>query len=740
MPKCCMANLCDTKGPILICYIIFGIKRNRYTSALEGLFKYAQDVFHTDIRPMVEDVFLDGSGGGENAIAKALPRSIVHRDLQHIKRNILGWKSKAKSYCWIQFSADAVEVTAKMWRYMDFRNTWKQILSILEDNTLANEGGLAKYLRTEILQEGVDGEFHCRWASGLWSAPVGYRTYCSNNIERSWRTTKGLLPVNYQAQDASELIERMGDILANMVEHCDYEDLSLRGFAPLPVYLKSKNPERGERQEDGNQKPRLTVAVIRSRVEKTSASQTYLMEEVDFDVQVNGVMHRCKKLYVLPKWQLRFATEKISEMETMLRLVLASDDETWQYILSPYDFDDHRRVTERFTVVLVLEDGTVLDTHSHFMAETQTEHHHFVRGVEGEKELPLKKGPNKAKHARGRRKDKRPEHMKEVLARAKETASTPVLALEARANTRPETHTMPLSIKQQPTSLALVPVDGRCKARVWGSGKFPQCSAKAKKGEEFCGRHNNIDKRKHGCIDDEAPEDKQGISSRRKKEGAPVGQRDHAGGFASGSSVPPSGRSALHTSAPLSEASTRSRWLQPQSVAGRNREDSLLKRAGRFEAGAVELQKSPKLGLSTSTMVLRGWRRVDKDQLRDAKLKEAVQAFLHNIITYEADMEKAKKASLESDASAVRKRRESRALVSKRLRVLGLQRQETPEDGNCQFIAVCRMMGFPDDAHMELREEVVRFLKKHAHDFVEFQTDGWARYFSVCNRSTRVSV
>ena len=95
---------------------------------------------------------------------------------------------------------------------------------------------------------------------------------------------------------------------------------------------------------------------------------------------------------------------------------------------------------------------------------------------------------------------------------------------------------------------------------------------------------------------------------------------------------------------------------------------------------------------------------------------------------YELDLAAAKKASLDHDVLAVRKRRTQVALVDDRLRALGCQRQSTPPDGNCQFYAVCRMLGFPDDAHWQLRQEVVDFLRAHGDDFSDFQADGWTRY------------
>ena len=52
----------------------------------------------------------------------------------------------------------------------------------------------------------------------------------------------------------------------------------------------------------------------------------------------------------------------------------------------------------------------------------------------------------------------------------------------------------------------------------------------------------------------------------------------------------------------------------------------------------------------------------------------------------------------------------------------------TPTDGNCQFIAVARALGFPDDSHLELRRNVVDYLKKHRQEFEGFLQGSWDRY------------
>ena len=72
--------------------------------------------------------------------------------------------------------------------------------------------------------------------------------------------------------------------------------------------------------------------------------------------------------------------------------------------------------------------------------------------------------------------------------------------------------------------------------------------------------------------------------------------------------------------------------------------------------------------------------------------------------------------------------------MKQRLLTRGLQRQYTVGDGNCLFTAVARALGFPDDAHAELRHEVVAFLSKHSMEFAEFQTDGWKKYLESLAR------
>ena len=58
------------------------------------------------------------------------------------------------------------------------------------------------------------------------------------------------------------------------------------------------------------------------------------------------------------------------------------------------------------------------------------------------------------------------------------------------------------------------------------------------------------------------------------------------------------------------------------------------------------------------------------------------------------------------------------------------KREPTPADGNCQFIAVARGVGLPDDSHRQLREDVVDYLRKNRAEFEGFADSSWDAYIA----------
>ena len=90
----------------------------------------------------------------------------------------------------------------------------------------------------------------------------------------------------------------------------------------------------------------------------------------------------------------------------------------------------------------------------------------------------------------------------------------------------------------------------------------------------------------------------------------------------------------------------------------------------------------------------------------------------------EANVQRAIKESLSLSAEVVRKRRESKETIERRLLKLNRIREYTEPHGDCQLIAMCRSLGFPDESHRDLCREVANFLRRHQSDFEAFHTEG----------------
>ena len=83
------------------------------------------------------------------------------------------------------------------------------------------------------------------------------------------------------------------------------------------------------------------------------------------------------------------------------------------------------------------------------------------------------------------------------------------------------------------------------------------------------------------------------------------------------------------------------------------------------------------------------------------------------------------------DIETAEQLRQKKELLITRLALVGLQRQDTPADGNCQYIALARALGWPDDAQSSLRQEVAAFLVQNAQEFDGFHCDGdWSIFLA----------
>ena len=93
--------------------------------------------------------------------------------------------------------------------YQEFNVFWTEFLSKLER---LGEITMAMYLKENILTLGQDGLLHAEWQCSFFDVMAGYCVYCSNTLEREWRTIKGMMPGG-RFQDLRTCIRRLGEIM-----------------------------------------------------------------------------------------------------------------------------------------------------------------------------------------------------------------------------------------------------------------------------------------------------------------------------------------------------------------------------------------------------------------------------------------------------------------------------------------------------------------------------------------------
>eukprot|EP00974_Lingulodinium_polyedra_P069700 6746807-Lingulodinium_polyedra.AAC.1 len=70
---------------------------------------------------------------------------------------------------------------------------------------------MASYLWQDIL---VDGKtLSAEWQSSVFDVMPGFAVYVSNDIERQWRTIKGMMP-QFQFQDCTTCMRRLSDAMS----------------------------------------------------------------------------------------------------------------------------------------------------------------------------------------------------------------------------------------------------------------------------------------------------------------------------------------------------------------------------------------------------------------------------------------------------------------------------------------------------------------------------------------------
>ena len=684
-----------------------------YAVAMQMLLDYGRTALGEDIAEQITDIYIDGHGGAENAVAQVLPNVRLHRCLQHIKKNIRDHAQLVRRRDFVEWLVDAAEFTAKLPRLLDFEGVWRDILLRMEDEQCWNERDMARYLRAEILKEEA-GVFRCLWRSGMDAVMAGYRSYVSNTEERMWRTLKGLLG-NYATLDCTQLILQICQIYRSMAQQHNFQDLRVHIEEPLDRMLNDPNPGAGGRLADNSQHRLLTVARIVDTLRHYEAQEIYMHEHIDWDVVVNHVAKRATDLFIVPKYQLRFGIEQRDRMELMFRILAAQELGAWQLAFgeSGYNMEEHRRVFERFTAVYRFADGTFFDIHKDFLAEQQTSHSHYIRGLWERDEIQRPAaGPRSTRAKNLPKRAQRTEAFKDLLKRTSQERMPAMISLPAPAaavesdgildqlDDVAESHVLPSSqaaqlpsvggssnasaglrnsldayargvaAKRAPEPRTNEPNQTRCLARVWGGGAGGQCTRK-RKYDVFCGQHQTEESRKHGQVNEPVPPAVQHLFNARKGRGVSKVQNQcsegadaKVAGSSTAASSSPNVAGVPASSEP--DAAQKARHMARGSRAGRENQASLLRQA-----------------------------------LEEAMFRTAAAE------------------SLISNLDMLEERQRQTALIAERLQAYGRERVDTEAFGSCQFIAVQQSGGL-GMSPVELRALVCDYMQAFAEEISAF--------------------
>jgi hypothetical protein len=405
-----------------------------------------------------------------------------------------------------------------------------------------------------------------------------------------------------------------------------------------------------------------------------------------------------------------------------------------------YSFRKHMFLRRTFVTIYLTDSGKAVDCHKHYIeACGHSEHAWFIETLQKPDGLAnITSGPKNSKPQpkKPKAKSKRSEALSAMLrspssrggnrqAAHAEPAGGVVLAMPDKER--------PIEPSMEASEMESDNVDStRCVARTFFGGLGRQCTRKHSKGSDYCEGHNAMEKRKHGRMDEDPPacmpKAKKLPRAAATSQATAVMPSFSSGSAASSSNDGPSG-ARLPMAPPLastkiSQISTTNTgqprsgtpsWTNPLASGGpalkRNRISPLQTSSQSFPATATNDGTSKKDNAPT----LQGWRELGSGM--DLTMKLMLGGLLQTMAEYEEDMDKGNKLSLETDALASRIRRERMQTVQTRLKKMNRQRQPTPALGDCQFIAVARSLGFPDDSHGELRKEVCDFLALHREDF-----------------------
>jgi len=370
----------------------------------QALFLHNELVPDNDLRSRLKDACVDGSGGFANALQEELPRTWIHRCLEHVKKNIkdeapkmvdraTGKRRMTDRKELLPHLIDHVNVSSKFGVPQEFSVCWEAVIARLKDPDDWNEPDEAAYLMENVLYRDEQGLLRAKWESGTGSMPPGFTTYVQNSLESRWRRLKACLPKGSRWQDMAGMVCEVAACFTSWVETKRFDNW-VTELEMVSTLLHNKDQMKSQRILEGDaveeadgkvQKNRLTLESIRAHHEEHGDDGTFIYRDGNFMVERNGTTALAKRVYVFPKYKLGWATDKQSDMRSMLALGTASGPDQILHALGgpPYSFKRHRYLRENFTAVYVMEeDNHVVDTHIDYIKFVgHTEHTYFIRSL-----------------------------------------------------------------------------------------------------------------------------------------------------------------------------------------------------------------------------------------------------------------------------------------------------------------------------------------------------------------------
>jgi hypothetical protein len=332
-----------------------------YRSFLQAFLKYYMEVFGIDLSVRTHHVYRDAADGALRALRDAFPHAAMHRDLQHVKRNIEQWVHRGADR--LSNKALLAGVIARVafscsFLTFEFHAFWHFFIAKLE--TELGEILLAGYLKEFILKTGSDGVITAEWVSSVGDVEPGYALYISNCIERFWRTLKGLMQ-NHAHQDASSCILGVRDVMLTFAARDKWKGLSQKLKDVLPMLVSGSGAlstaDEALLNGGGKRKHRLTAKRMFEQFTNHglcsfARHSHYPQGRQMHDRQLHFMVEDC---YVLPVFHFGDTEKYPTLVQRRVDLLFAqSEQEACELLKSNhvYDPSEHHMMHYYFTVVI----------------------------------------------------------------------------------------------------------------------------------------------------------------------------------------------------------------------------------------------------------------------------------------------------------------------------------------------------------------------------------------------------